>query len=151
MFPEIVYKNMSYALAEAAKAYDKDEIPVGAVIVKNNIIVGKGYNQVEHLKDPTAHAEIIAITAACNKLESKYLDDCDIYVTLEPCVMCAGAIILSRINTIYFGAFEPKFGACGSLFNIVENKNINHSPKIYSGIYENYSKELLTEFFNKKR
>ncbi len=142
---------MSLALEEATKAYDRDEIPVGAIIVKNNTIIGKGYNQVEHLKDPTAHAEIIAITAACNKLGTKYLDDCDLYVTLEPCVMCTGALVLARIQTIYFSAFEPKFGACGSLFNIVENSKINHTPKVYSGIYENYSKELLKEFFNKKR
>lgn len=142
---------MSVALAEAVKALDNNEIPVGSIVVKDNKIIGKGYNQVEKLNDPTAHAEIIAITAACNCIGSKYLDKCEIYVTLEPCVMCIGAISLARIDTVYFGAFEPKFGACGSLFNIPENKLLNHSPKIYSGIYAEYSEDLLKEFFNKKR
>jgi len=142
---------MSIALSEAVRALDNNEIPVGCIIVKNNKIIGKGYNQVEKLNDPTAHAEIIAITAACNCLGSKYLDNCELYVTLEPCVMCIGAISLARIQTVYFGAFEPKFGACGSLFNIPENRLLNHSPKVYSGIYAEYSEDLLKEFFTKKR
>ncbi len=142
---------MSVALAEAIKALDNGEVPVGSIIVKDNKIIGKGYNQVENLNDPTAHAEIIAITAACNTIGSKYLDNCELYVTLEPCVMCIGAISLARIKTVYFGAFEPKFGACGSLFNIPENNLLNHSPKVYSGIYAEYSEDLLKQFFNKKR
>ena len=142
---------MFSALSEAEKALSENEVPIGAVIVHNNMIIGRGYNQVERLKDPTAHAEMIALTAASSHLCNKILDECDLYVTVEPCVMCAGAIILSKIRNVYFGAFEPKFGACGSLYNIIQNSNNNHQPNLFSGIYADESKSLLDEFFKKLR
>jgi tRNA(adenine34) deaminase len=151
IFEKQVYKYMFAALQEAEIAMDYDEIPIGAVIVNEGKIIGKGYNQVERLQDPTAHAEMIAITAATNQLQSKILKNCDLYVTVEPCIMCVGAILLARIKTIYFGTFEPKFGACGSIHNLIEKSNYNHTPIIYSGIYEKESKELLKKFFQVKR
>lgn len=151
LFSEEIYKNMYAALQQAETAFDEDEVPIGAVIVHNGKIIGRGYNQTEKLKDATAHAEMIAITAAANHLQSKFLDECELYVTVEPCVMCAGAILLSRINKIYFGTFEPKFGACGSLFNIISSGKYNHTPEVYSGVYADESKTLLENFFVKKR
>lgn len=151
LFEEHIYKYMYSALQEAEKALEQNEVPVGAVIVHDNKIIGRGYNQTEMLKDPTAHAEILAITAAANNLQSKFLDECDLYVTVEPCVMCSGAILLARIRNIYFGTFEPKFGACGSLFNILESGKYNHRPNVYSGIYQDEAKSLLENFFAKKR
>lgn len=139
---------MFAALQEAEIAFDKGEIPIGAVVVHNNRIIGRGYNQVEMNNDSTAHAEMIAITAACNHLKSKYLDDCQLYVTIEPCLMCTGAIINSRISKIYFGSFEPKTGACGSTFYPFKNKDY---PKIYSGILSAESKQLMQTFFKQKR
>ena len=151
LFKEHVYKFMYSALQEAEQAYQQDEVPIGAVIVHNNKIIGKGYNQTERLKDPTAHAEMIAITAAANNLQAKFLEECDLYITVEPCVMCAGAILLSRIRNIYFGTLEPKFGACGSLFNIIESGKYNHSPNVYSGIYSEEAKSMLENYFRKRR
>jgi tRNA(adenine34) deaminase len=151
LFEEHVYKYMYAALQEAEKAYEQDEVPIGAVIVHNNRIIGRGFNQSEKLNDPTAHAEMIAITAAANNLQSRILEECDLYITVEPCVMCAGAILLSRIRSIYFGTFESKFGACGSLFNIIESGKYNHKPNLYSGIYSDESKSLLENYFRKKR
>jgi len=151
LFDESVYKYMYAALQEAETAFQNDEVPIGAVVVYQNKIIGRGYNQTERLKDSTAHAEMIAITAASNYLGNKFLDECDLYVTVEPCVMCSGAILLSRIRTVYFGTFEPKFGAAGSLFNILNSDLYNHKPKVYSGIYENEAKSLLENFFKKKR
>lgn len=151
LFEEHIYKFMDASLQEAEKALEYDEVPVGAVVVHQNKIIGRGYNQTERLKDPTAHAEMIAITAASNNLQSKFLDECDLYVTVEPCVMCTGAILLSRIRNIYFGTFEPKFGACGSLFNIIESNKYNHKPNLFSGIYADEAKSLLENYFIKKR
>lgn len=151
LFEEHVYKYMYAALQEAEKAYEQDEVPIGAVIVHNNRIIGRGFNQSDKLNDPTAHAEMIAITAAANNLQSRILEECDLYITVEPCVMCAGAILLSRIRSIYFGTFESKFGACGSLFNIIESGKYNHKPNLYSGIYSDESKSLLENYFRKKR
>ena len=142
---------MFAALSEAEYALEKDEVPIGAVVVHNNRIIGKGHNQVESLNDPTAHAEMLAITAASNHLNSKVLADCELYVSVEPCVMCSGAIILAKIPKIYFGAFEPKFGACGSLYNFPEDKKLNHTVEVFSGIYSEESKNLLKTFFDKKR
>jgi tRNA(adenine34) deaminase len=151
LFEENVYKYMYSALQEAELALEKKEIPVGAIVVHNNKIIGRGYNQSETLLDATAHAEMIAITAASSNLQSKFLDDCDIFVTVEPCIMCTGAILLSRIKRLYFGCFEPKFGACGSLFNIIDNNCYNHKPEIFSGIYAEESRTLLENFFLTKR
>jgi tRNA(adenine34) deaminase len=115
------------------------------------MIIGRGYNQVERLKDPTAHAEMIAITAASNHLSSWRLSNCDIYVTLEPCVMCTGALLNARINSIYFSSFDPKYGACGSLYNLAEEGKYNHKIKLFSGLYSSESEKLLKDFFLKKR
>lgn len=151
LFEEHIYKFMYAALQEAEKALEAEEVPVGAVVVCQNKIIGRGYNQTEMLKDATAHAEMLAITAASNNLASKLLEECDLYVTVEPCVMCCGAILLSRIKNLYFGAFEPKFGACGSIFNIIESNKYNHKPAVFSGVYSDESKYLLENFFRQKR
>lgn len=142
---------MYAALQEAQKAFDEDEVPVGSVVVHKNKIIGRGYNQVEKLKDSTAHAEMIAITSASNNLQSWRLNECSIYVTLEPCIMCTGALIASRIENLFFAAHDIKFGACGSIHNLAENSKTNHIIKVYSGILAKESEELLKEFFNKKR
>lgn len=142
---------MYSALREAELAFEEDEVPIGAVIVHQNKIIGKGRNQVQKLGDPTAHAEMLAITAAANNLKSKFLTDCDLYITVEPCLMCSGAILLSRIKNVYFSIYEPKLGACGSVYNVIENNRYNHSIKIYGGIYAEESKALLRSFFQKKR
>ncbi|MFU8860130.1 MAG: tRNA adenosine(34) deaminase TadA [Cyclonatronaceae bacterium] len=142
---------MGHALREAEKAFAIGEIPVGAVVVKNGQIIGRGHNQVELLKDPTAHAEMIALTAACATLESKFLDSCTLYVTLEPCPMCAGASVWTRIKRIVYGAADPKAGACGSLFNIGSNNKLNHRAEIIQGVREAECEEILKRFFRGKR
>ena len=124
---------------------------VGALVVHNNRIIGRGYNQVEKLNDPSAHAEMIAITSASNYLKTWRLNECDIYVSLEPCVMCAGAILNARIKNLYFSTFDPKYGACGSLYNLVEEGKYNHRVKVFSGIYTGESESLLKSFFSKLR
>jgi tRNA(adenine34) deaminase len=138
---------MEFALRQAERAYEEEEVPVGAVVVKDGLLVGKGYNQNERLKDPTAHAEIIAITAAANTLGDKRLDGCTLYVTLEPCAMCAGAIVLARIPVLVFGAYDPKAGACGTLMNIVEDRRLNHSVHVIPGVLDYKSTALLKGFF----
>ena len=140
---------MFAALQEAEMAFEENEVPVGAVVVKENKIIGRGYNQVEKLKDATAHAEMIALTAAANHIGNWRLSACSIYVTLEPCVMCTGALLSSRIKELYFSIFDPKFGACGSIYNLAEDGKTNHKINVYSGIYAEESKKLLEEFFNK--
>ena len=147
IFSEEKYRFMFSALKEANKALEDNEVPVGAVVVKDNKIIGRGYNQVERLKDATAHAEMIALTAAANHLGEWRLEKCSVYVTLEPCIMCTGALLASRINTLYFAAYDAKFGACGSVYNLAANGKTNHSLKVYSGIHEEESKRLLKHFF----
>jgi tRNA(adenine34) deaminase len=142
---------MDMALGEARKAGEEKEIPVGAVIVYNGKAIGKGRNQIEKLKDPTAHAEILAITAAANFLQSRRLDRCSLYVTLEPCPMCAGAIVLARIPVLVFGAYDLKAGACGTLYNIVEDKRLNHFVHVVGGVRDTESKTLLKGFFGDLR
>jgi tRNA(adenine34) deaminase len=142
---------MKSALREAEKAALEGEVPVGAVIVHKGLIIGKGFNQIELLQDPTAHAEILAITAAANHLQSRRLEGCILYVTLEPCPMCAGAIVNARIPTLVFGAFDPKAGACGTLYTITEDKRLNHTCHVVSGILDRESEELLKGFFRKVR
>jgi tRNA(adenine34) deaminase len=149
IFDEQKYRFMFAALQEAEKALEENEVPVGAVIVKDNKIIGRGYNQVERLKDATAHAEMIAITAAANHVGNWRLSECSIYVTLEPCIMCTGALLVSRVKELYFSTFDPKFGACGSVYNLAEDGKTNHKINVYSGIYAEESKKLLQEFFNK--
>jgi len=142
---------MYAALQEAELAYEEDEVPIGAVVVHKNRIIGRGHNQTERLNDATAHAEIIAITAASNHLKSKYLTNCDLYVTVEPCLMCSGGILLSHIKNLYFSIYEPKLGACGSIYNVIENNKYNHSINVFNGIYSDESKNLLQTFFREKR
>jgi len=142
---------MKQALREAEKAYEQDEVPVGAVVVHKGKVIGRGYNQIERLQDPTAHAEMIAITAATNNLQSRRLEECILYVTLEPCPMCAGAIVLSRIPTLVFATFDPKAGACGTLYNIVHDKRLNHSVHVISGVCDRESEEYLKGFFGRVR
>ena len=143
-------KYMKEALKLALLAYQKDEIPVGAVIVHENKIIAKGYNQVESLVDPTAHAEILAITSAATYLKSKWLHNCTLYVTIEPCSMCAGALVLSRIKEVVFAAKDSKTGAFGSKIDINRLK-LNHKIKVKKGILQQECSGLMKEFFKKKR
>lgn len=142
---------MREALKQAGIAAGKDEVPVGAVITCSNQIIARAHNQVEMLKDPTAHAEMIAITQAANHLSCKWLGECTLYVTLEPCAMCAGALVLARIKRICFGAEDPKAGACGSVINLVEHDELNHRIEIQKGLFAEECSQLLTQFFEKKR
>ncbi|MFA5356259.1 MAG: tRNA adenosine(34) deaminase TadA [Candidatus Omnitrophota bacterium] len=142
---------MREALKEARKAFMEDEVPVGAVVVHKGKVIARGYNQVERLKDPTAHAEMLAITSAAAGLQAKWLSGASLYVTIEPCSMCAGALVLSRIGNLCFGAKDPKTGACGSVMNIVNNKRLNHRVNVKRGVLEEECGSLLKEFFKKKR
>lgn len=138
---------MELALKEAQLAYKRKEVPVGAIIVCEEKIIGKGYNQTETLQDPTAHAEMIAITAAATHLESWRLDNCTLYVTLEPCAMCAGAVVLARIPQLVFGAYDPKAGACISLYTITNDTRLNHRVNTLGGVLEDKCSSLLKDFF----
>jgi tRNA(adenine34) deaminase len=142
---------MECAIREAEQAYKRKEVPIGAVIVHDHRIIGRGYNQIETLQDPTAHAEMIAITAAATHLGSRRLEECALYVTLEPCAMCAGAIVLARIPRLVFGAADPKAGACGTLYNIVQDARLNHRVETMGGILEPRCGGLLKDFFTKVR
>jgi len=142
---------MKLALREAQKAFELKEVPVGAIVVHEGKIIGKGYNQIEQLQDPTAHAEMIAITAAANHLESRRLENCTLYVTLEPCPMCAGAIVMARIPTLVFGAYDPKAGACGTLYHITGDKRLNHTVHTVGGVCDRESESILKEFFIQTR
>jgi len=142
---------MAEALKEAQKAFEKDEVPVGCVIVHQGHIIARGHNQVEMLKDPTAHAEMLALTSATNHLGSKWLNGATVYVTIEPCSMCAGALVLARIKEIVYGADDPKTGACGSVFDIAHNTKLNHRIKVTKGVLREECAEMLSEFFRKKR
>jgi len=149
IFEEAKYRFMFAALQEAEKALEDNEVPVGAIVVKDEKIIGRGYNQVERLKDATAHAEMIALTAASNNIGNWRLTECSIYVTLEPCIMCTGAMLASRISELYFAASDTKFGACGSVYNLANEGKTNHKIKVYSGIYSEESRKLLQDFFLK--
>ncbi len=142
---------MREALAQAAKAEAVGEVPIGCVVVHGASIIGRGHNQTETLQDPTAHAEMIAISAASANLGSRRLEDCALYATLEPCVMCAGAIVLARIPLVVFGAMDPKAGASGSLFRILEDERLNHRCQIISGVMADESSQRLSNFFKKVR
>jgi len=142
---------MREALKEAKKAYEKDEVPVGAVIVHKDRIIARAHNQIKMLKDPTAHAEMIAITQAASYLGNERLLDTSIYATIEPCSMCAGALVLARVKQLFYGAKDPKTGACGSALDIADNKKLNHKVKVTGGVLEEESKILLQEFFSKRR
>ena len=144
-------KFMKQALKEAQKAYDKLEIPVGAVIVKDGKIISRAHNQKETKFDTTKHAEILAIQKASKKLKSWRLIDCEMYVTLEPCSMCAGAIINSRIKKVYIGTMDEKTGAVGSVFNLFEDYIFNHKPEFETGILKNECEDILKRFFKDLR
>jgi tRNA(adenine34) deaminase len=139
------------ALAEAECAAQAEEVPVGAVVVKDGRVLGRGHNRTRLDEDPTAHAEMVAIRAAANALGSWRLEGCSLYVTLEPCAMCAGAIVLARLDRLVFGAADPKAGACGSLRNVVEDPRLNHRIKVGRGVLERECGEVLKAFFRARR
>lgn len=142
---------MEHALREAQLAFEESEVPVGAVVAKDNSIIGRGHNRTIALKDATAHAEIIALTSASEKVGDWRLEDCILYSTIEPCAMCAGAAVLARIKIIVYGAKDPKFGACGSIFEIPSEKKLNHNIEVISGVMETESIELMQSFFRQLR
>jgi tRNA(adenine34) deaminase len=142
---------MKVAIAEAAVAEENGDVPIGAVIVYNNQIIGKACNQREQLKDPTAHAEIIALTQAAAFMQSWRLQGCTIYVTLEPCSMCAGALVLARMDRLVYGCDDPKAGACGSLYDIVRDERLNHRLEVTSGVLQEQYREQLQKFFERRR
>lgn len=142
---------MRYAIGEARRALDVGEVPVGCVIVCDGEIIGKAHNQRETLQDPTAHAEILAITQAAAHFSSWRLENAKMYVTLEPCPMCAGAIILSRISDVYFGAHDPKAGVCGTLMNLLADPRFNHQPEVHAGLLAEECGALLSDFFKQIR
>jgi len=142
---------MNEALIEARKAYGLDEVPVGAIIVKNDVIIARAHNMKEMLKDATAHAEMLAIKEAQNYIGAWRLSGCSMYVTLEPCPMCVGAIISSRITDLYFGAFDPKAGCCGSVVDLLKKGLFNHSVSVMGGILEKDCSDILSNYFKEKR
>tara|TARA_Y100000590_G_C15610014_1_gene973473 strand:- start:197 stop:664 length:468 start_codon:yes stop_codon:yes gene_type:complete len=148
---EVYEKWMRYAIIEAVKGLEDGEVPIGAVIVSGNKIIGRGYNQVESLNDATAHAEMIAITSASSTNEDWRLSDSFLFVTKEPCPMCAGAILNSRLKGIVYGFHDKEWGACGSYYDICRDKKINKFPIIKGGVLENDCRYLINEFFNKVR
>ena len=142
---------MKEALKEALRAYSIYEVPVGAIIVHKNKIIGRGYNKRESLKDPTAHAEIIAIKEASKNLNAWRLMDCTLYVTLEPCAMCAGAIVNSRIEKVVIGARDPKRGCCGTVENLTNHPSFNHKSEIVFGVLESECSQIISNFFKELR
>jgi tRNA(adenine34) deaminase len=142
---------MRAALKDALAAYEQGEVPVGAVVVRNGPIVGRGHNLRETVGDPTAHAEMIALTAASESKGHWRLEDCELFVTLEPCPMCAGAVVNSRIRRVVFGASDPKAGACGTLFNVVQDSRLNHRAQLAAGVLADECAEVLRSFFRECR
>lgn len=142
---------MIQALRAAEDAADSEDVPVGAIVVREGRIIGKGCNQRERLQDPTAHAEILALSAAAAAVGHWRLSGCTMYVSLEPCTMCAGALVLSRIDRVVFGAFDPKAGACGSLYQITQDPRLNHRPLTEGGVLAAECGALLTDFFRARR
>ncbi len=139
------------AIREAKKADKRDEVPIGAVVVAEGKIIARAYNQTIQLNDPTAHAEIIALRKAAKKIGNYRLNGCQIFVTVEPCPMCAGALIWARVKELVYGAKDPKSGACGSVVNLFAEKKFNHRVKVTSGILEKECRDLVQEFFQKRR
>ena len=144
-------QGMQAALREARASAERDEVPVGCVIVHDGLVIGRGHNQVEGLADATAHAEILAIGAASSALGSWRLSDCTLYVTLEPCAMCAGAIILARLGRLVYGATDPKAGACGSVLDVIHERRLNHRVDLTTGVLAEECGELLRAFFARRR
>ena len=146
-------ENMRLAILEAVQAYEEGEVPIGAVLVDNEsgILVCKNHNRIEQLQDATAHAEILVLREAFKILKRRRLTNCTLYVTLEPCAMCAGALVLSRVERLVYGAVDSKFGAAESIFNVVNNPALNHQLKVTAGILESESLALLKKFFSEHR
>ena len=142
---------MRAAMKEALAAYEKGEVPVGAVVVDNGRIIGRGHNLRETLNDPTAHAEMLALTAAAEARGEWRLEGCSLYVTLEPCPMCAGAVVNARVKRVVFGASDPKAGACGTLYNLVQDARLNHRAELQSGVLAEEAGEILKSFFREAR
>lgn len=144
-------KYMRFALKEAQKAALIDEVPVGCIIVLNDKIIAKAHNKKETTNDPCGHAEIIAIRKACKKINNWRLENCEMYVTIEPCIMCSGAIIQSRIKKVFYGAKDNKGGGLGTSINVLEAKNINHVPEVYGGILIEECSKIISDYFKTKR
>jgi len=142
---------MHAAIEEARVAEENGDVPIGAVIVYQEQIIGKAYNQRQQLQDPTAHAEIIALTQAASFMENWHLNGCTMYVTLEPCPMCAGALVLARVDRLVYGCDDPKTGAVKSLYNIVSDERLNHRLEVTSGVMEEQCRQQLQEFFGRRR
>lgn len=142
---------MNMALQEAQQAFEENEVPIGAVIVRQGRVIAQAHNQREKLHDPTAHAEMIAITQAAESLQSWRLDDCTLYVTLEPCPMCAGAIVQARIPLVVYGALDPKAGAVQSLFRLLEDPRLNHRCQVVPSVLADPCGQILSRFFQKQR
>ena len=142
---------MKEAIKEALKALDDNEVPIGAIIVHKDKIIARAYNQRERLKDPTAHAEMITLTQASAYLENWRLNDVTLYVTIEPCIMCAGALVNARVKRLVYGADDPKAGGCGSIVNVTNDKRLNHRVEVISGVMAKDCQWLMKEFFKKKR
>lgn len=142
---------MRLALREAERAFEAEEVPVGAIVVHAGKVIGRGFNQREKLEDPTAHAEMLAITAAAQALGDWRLEDCTLYVTLEPCPMCAGAIVNARVKRVVFGASDPKAGACGTLMNVVQDSRLNHRVELVAGVLAEEAGAILKQFFRTRR
>jgi tRNA(adenine34) deaminase len=142
---------MDQALEAARAAYDAGEVPVGAVVVRDDTLVARAHNRVEALGDPTAHAETLAVRAACDALGTKFLTDSTLYVTLEPCAMCAGALVLARLGRLVFGAFDEKAGAASTLYSIPRDERLNHQVEVLSGVRADPAAALLRRFFGERR
>jgi tRNA(adenine34) deaminase len=142
---------MQLALAEAEAAFAEDEVPIGAIIVRDDRVIAAAHNQREQLRDPTAHAEMIAITQAAQQMESWRLEGCTLYVTLEPCPMCAGAILQARIPTVVYGAPDPKAGAVHTLYQLLADPRLNHRPQTVAGVLLEPCGQILSRFFQAKR
>lgn len=142
---------MRLALREAEQAFEEGEVPIGAIVVKSGVLVGRGRNAVERLNDPTAHAEILAVSAACATLGTKFLDGCTLYVTLEPCPMCAGALVWARLSRLVFGALDAKAGAVETLYTIPQDGRLNHRVEVVSGVEAETAADLLRAFFQQRR
>jgi tRNA(adenine34) deaminase len=148
---EVHEKFLRHALTLARRALSQNEVPIGAVVVQNGEIIAEGFNQREKQQSAIGHAEIIAIQSACTKLGTWRLSDCDLYVTLEPCLMCAGALVQTRIRNVYFGAYDPKGGALGTLYTVHEDTRLNHRFQVRGGICAEECGTILSDFFKKKR
>ena len=147
--PDELY--MREALLQARLAWDHGEVPVGAVVVKDGVVIGRGYNQPIGRHDPTAHAEVVAMRAAAEALGNYRLPGCELYVTLEPCVMCSGAMMHARLSRIIYGAADPKTGACGSVVNVFDNEQLNHHAEVQGGMLSEDCAQMLKDFFAERR